>query len=467
MPDERLVEVGAHYERVGGVSPLPALNRRLVADLTAELTARECPLPVALGNRNSTPFVTEALDELEAGGARRVLVVPTSAWRSYSSCRQYREGLAEAVEGREGLVVDKVRPFGEHPGFAATLARHTLDAARGAVEQVGADGVALLYVTHSIPDAMDETSGPGDGDGRAYSADQAELAAAITAEVDAVLGTDLPAGLAFCSRSGSPRTPWLEPDVNDRLRELADEGLRHVVVVPIGFVSDHMEVTHDLDVEAAETAAEVGLGMTRVPTPGLTATSSADSSTSCSSGQPRHAARSRSGRCGATSTPTRLCARSAAAPTCARPCRRRADRTDVTATPTPTLPAGVDPAELAAIALTVAVEAGELITVERPRDLGVAETKSSRTDVVTVMDQRSQDHLLARLGQLRPDDGFAGRSAAVASAPPASRGSSTRSTAPSTTSTRSPPMRCRWPRSSVTRRSTAFGDRWPVRSSTP
>ena len=268
VPDERLVEVGAHYERVGGVSPLPALNRRLVADLTAELTARECPLPVALGNRNSTPFVPEALDELEAGGARHVLVVPTSAWRSYSSCRQYREGLAEAVEGREGLVVDKVRPFGEHPGFAATLARHTLDAARGAVEQVGADGVALLYVTHSIPDAMDETSGPGDGDGRAYSADQAELASAITAEVDAVLGTDLPAGLAFCSRSGSPRTPWLEPDVNDRLRELADEGLRHVVVVPIGFVSDHMEVTHDLDVEAAETAAEVGLGMTRVPTPG-------------------------------------------------------------------------------------------------------------------------------------------------------------------------------------------------------
>ena len=98
VPDERLVEVGAHYERVGGVSPLPALNRRLVADLTAELTARECPLPVALGNRNSTPFVPEALDELEAGGARRVLVVPTSAWRSYSSCRQYREGLADAVE---------------------------------------------------------------------------------------------------------------------------------------------------------------------------------------------------------------------------------------------------------------------------------------------------------------------------------------------------------------------------------
>ena len=268
VPDERLVEVGAHYERVGGVSPLPALNRRLVADLAAELTARECPLPVVLGNRNSTPFVDEALDELTAGGARRVLVVPTSAWRSYSSCRQYREGLADAVEGREGLVVDKVRPFGEHPGLAATFARDTLAAAREAVAAVGADAVALLYVTHSIPDAMDETSGPGDGDGRAYSADQAETAAAITAEVDTVLGTDLAAGLAFCSRSGSPRTPWLEPDVNDRMRELADEGVRHVVVVPIGFVSDHMEVVHDLDVEAAATAAELGLAMTRVATPG-------------------------------------------------------------------------------------------------------------------------------------------------------------------------------------------------------
>ncbi|WP_346006925.1 ferrochelatase [Janibacter terrae] len=268
VPDERLVEVGSHYERVGGVSPLPALNRRLVADLTAELAARECPLPVVLGNRNSAPFVTDALDELQARGARRVLVVPTSAWRSYSSCRQYREGLADAVDGRDGLVLDKVRPFGELPGFVATVARDTVEAARAAVADVGADAVALLYVTHSIPDAMDETSGPGDGDGRAYSGDQAEAAAAITAEVDAVLGTDLPAGLAFCSRSGSPRTPWLEPDVNDRLRELADEGVRHVVVVPIGFVSDHMEVTHDLDFEAAATAEEVGLDMTRVATPG-------------------------------------------------------------------------------------------------------------------------------------------------------------------------------------------------------
>jgi ferrochelatase len=268
VPDERLVEVGAHYDLVGGVSPLPALNRRLVADLVAELTARECALPVALGNRNSAPFVPEALDELTADGARRVLVVPTSAWRSYSSCRQYREGLAEAAEGRAGLVLDKVRPFGEHPGFAATLARDTLAAARAAVEAVGPDAVALLYVTHSIPDAMDETSGPGDGEGRAYSADQAELAAAITAEVDTVLGADLPAGLAFCSRSGSPRTPWLEPDVNDRMRELVQEGIEHVVVVPIGFVSDHMEVVYDLDIEAATTAAEIGLAMTRVPTPG-------------------------------------------------------------------------------------------------------------------------------------------------------------------------------------------------------
>lgn len=268
VPDERLVEVGSHYERVGGVSPLPALNRRLVADLVGELESRQCALPVVLGNRNSTPFVAEALDELRERGAERVLVVPTSAWRSYSSCRQYREGLADAVQGRDDVLLDKIRAFGEHPGFAGTFARETLAAARAAVDEHGPDAVALLYITHSIPDAMDETSGPGDGEGRAYSTDQAETAAAITAEVDTALGTDLPAGLAFCSRSGSPRTPWLEPDVNDRLRELVDEGIRHVVLVPLGFVSDHMEVVHDLDVEAAETAAEIGLGITRVPTPG-------------------------------------------------------------------------------------------------------------------------------------------------------------------------------------------------------
>ncbi len=268
VPDERLEEVGEHYHRVGGVSPLPALNRALVEALRAELDDRGCPLPVVLGNRNSAPFVADALGELAEAGARRVLAVPTSAWRSYSSCRQYREDLAVAVEGGPELVVDKVRPYGEHPGFVGPVARVTVAAAREAVEQVGAGAVALLFVTHSIPEAMDETSGPGDGDGRAYSGDQAEAAAAVLADVDTTLGTDLPGGLAFCSRSGSPHTPWLEPDVNDRLRELVDEGIRHVVLVPIGFVSDHMEVVHDLDVEAAETAAEVGLGLTRVPTPG-------------------------------------------------------------------------------------------------------------------------------------------------------------------------------------------------------
>lgn len=268
VPDERLAEVGEHYDRVGGVSPLPALNRRLVADLSAELAQRGHSLPVVLGNRNSAPFVEDALGELAAKGAGRVVVIATSAWRSYSSCRQYREDLAGAVEAVPGVMVDKVRPFGEHPAFAGIVARDTLAATRDAVERVGSEHVALLFITHSIPDAMDEVSGPGDGEGRAYSTDQAATAAAVLAEVDTVLGTDLPGGLAFCSRSGSPHTPWLEPDVNDRLRELVDEGIRHVVVVPLGFVSDHMEVVHDLDVEAAETAAQVGLGMTRVATPG-------------------------------------------------------------------------------------------------------------------------------------------------------------------------------------------------------
>ena len=269
IPDERLREVGQHYELFGGRSPINDLGRALVGALTAELRSRGSEVPVVLGNRHSDPFVADVLEELAEGGARRVLVVRTSAWRSYSSCRAYREDLAAALADRDladRLEVALVRPYAEHPGFAATNAELVVAALREAHESD--PDPALLFVTHSIPEAMDLTSGPGDGEERAYSRGHVALAAAICEEAGRRLGREVDGELVFCSRSGPPSVPWLEPDVDDRIRELAGEGVRSVVVAPIGFVSDHMEVIYDLDTQAAETARECGIRMIRVPTAG-------------------------------------------------------------------------------------------------------------------------------------------------------------------------------------------------------
>jgi ferrochelatase len=274
IPDERLAVVAEHYQSFGGRSPINDQNRLLLAALRSELDRRELRTPLVWGNRNFDPFLTDALREAHEAGMRRLVTIVTSAYTSYSSCRQYREDLAAAVatlaeEGRE-IEVDKVRPYFNHPGFSHVSARHVTEAVRG-LGQPGDDTVQeprLLFVTHSIPEAMDDTSGPGDGEGNAYRREHLALAAAITDEVNATLSRSLDHELVYCSRSGPPTQPWLEPDVNDALRALAAEGVRTVVVAPIGFVSDHMEVRFDLDTEAAQTAAEVGLEMVRVPTVG-------------------------------------------------------------------------------------------------------------------------------------------------------------------------------------------------------
>ena len=273
IPDERLEEVGEHYYRVGGRSPINDQNRALLAALRAELDRREIDTPLIWGNRNFTPFTIEALREAHEQGLSRLVTIVTSAYSSYSSCRQYREDLAGAVSQaqEEGLevAVDKIRPYYNHPGFSRVNARLVTEAVRGLVRDgVAPDDVRLLFVTHSIPTAMDETSGPGDSEGHLYSRQHVGLGAAVTDEVNATLDLDLEGELVFCSRSGPPSQPWLEPDVNDRLEELAAEGVRAVVLAPIGFVSDHMEVIYDLDTEAAETAQRLGLGMVRVPTVG-------------------------------------------------------------------------------------------------------------------------------------------------------------------------------------------------------
>jgi protoporphyrin/coproporphyrin ferrochelatase len=271
IPRERLVDVASHYDAVGGRSPINEQNRALLQALRAELTDRGVDLPVAWGNRNWAPYVVDALRELHEGGARRVCVVTTSAYSSYSGCRQYREDLggallALAAEGRQ-LAVDRIRAYYDHPGFVAPMTA----AVRAALEELPEalrEPARLVFVTHSIPTAMDDGSGPH---GHAYAAQHRELAAEIAGRLATGTGISRPWDLVFCSRSGSPAQPWLEPDVNDHLEDLHQAGTPAVVLAPIGFVSDHMEVVHDLDTEAAGTAAGLGLPMVRASTVGTSA----------------------------------------------------------------------------------------------------------------------------------------------------------------------------------------------------
>jgi ferrochelatase len=275
IPDERLEEVAHHYRAFGGVSPINAQNRALKAALEAELAARGVDLPVYWGNRNWAPLLPDALRDAAAAGHRTLLAVATSAYSSYSSCRQYREDFARALEetGLEGTVqVDKVRQYFDHPGFVEPfVAGVTAGLAELEARVPGIDLPAearVLFSTHSIPAADAERSGPperGFGPGGAYEAQHRAVAEAVMARA----GRGLAWELVFQSRSGPPSQPWLEPDVNDVLRRLAGEGVRAVLIVPLGFVSDHMEVKWDLDTEAMATAAEVGIAAVRTPTPGV------------------------------------------------------------------------------------------------------------------------------------------------------------------------------------------------------
>ncbi len=273
IPDARLEEVAHHYRHFGGVSPINTHNRELTAALEAELAARGAPLPVYWGNRNWMPYVADALTQAHADGHRRILAIATSAYSSYSSCRQYREDLADALEatGLSGEVeIDKVRQFFDHPGFVAPF----VDGLRTAIAALAARGITdlandveVLFSTHSIPDADADRSGPperGFGPGGAYVAQHT----AVAAEIMARLGIASRWQLVYQSRSGPPSVPWLEPDVNDALAELPGRGRAAVLIVPLGFVSDHMEVLWDLDTEALETAAGLGLVALRTATPG-------------------------------------------------------------------------------------------------------------------------------------------------------------------------------------------------------
>jgi ferrochelatase len=285
IPEERLEEVAHHYRAFGGISPINGQNRELKAALEAELASRGIDLPVLWGNRNWDPYIRDALTEANERGFTKLIAIGTSAYSSYSSCRQYREDYAIALEetGLEGtLQIDKVRQFFDHPGFVQPF----IEGVRQGFADVAAAGISVadthvLFSTHSIPSTDAAKSGPaarGFGEGGAYQAQHlavAEVVMAAAAPDTAPQGDSAAApapaswDLVFQSRSGPPSMPWLEPDINDAITALAASGTKAVIIVPLGFVSDHMEVKWDLDTEALDTSAELGLFAVRVPTPGI------------------------------------------------------------------------------------------------------------------------------------------------------------------------------------------------------
>ena len=256
VPRERLLEVAGHYEHFGGVSPINAQNRALIDALRAELTAHGHQLPIYFGNRNWHPFLTDTMARMRADGIRRALVFVTSAFSSWSGCRQYREDIVKAIDalGGDAPDFDKIRVFYNHPGFlepVAELVGQALD--RFPAERRA--GVEVVFTAHSIPLAMAQRS--------AYER-QLTDAMTIVAGLTGVTSYQL----CYQSRSGAPHVPWLEPDISDALDALHAEGKNDVVVCPIGFISDHLEVLFDLDEEAAEHAAELGMTYVRAATVG-------------------------------------------------------------------------------------------------------------------------------------------------------------------------------------------------------
>jgi ferrochelatase len=262
VPRERLAEVAEHYLHVGGVSPINGQNRALLAAVRAELAAHGDDLPVYWGNRHWAPLLPDVLATMRDDGVTRAIAFITSAYASFSGCRQYLDAIdrARTEVGDGAPEVDRLRQYFNHPGFIEPM----IDGVAAALATLPADvrdDAQLVFVAHSIPTAMGAASGPAGG---AYLMQLNEAMRLVATGV----GGENRATLSFCSRSGSPAVPWLEPDIGDRLRELAAGGARAVVVVPIGFVSDHMEVVYDLDTEAAATAGEVGLTFVRSATVG-------------------------------------------------------------------------------------------------------------------------------------------------------------------------------------------------------
>ncbi|NUT37041.1 MAG: ferrochelatase [Hamadaea sp.] len=258
VPEERLLEVVEHYQHFGGVSPINEQCRALLREVERDFREQGVELPLYWGNRNWHPMLADTLARMRDDGVEHAVAFATSAYAGYSSCRQYLEDIAaaRATVGPGAPEVTKLPHFFDRPGFVEPH----VDAVREALAKVGPDA-HLVFTAHSIPVSMARTAGP---EGQLYEAQLRETARLVAERVDPSLSWDL----VWQSRSGPPHIPWLKPDVNDFLRTLKERGTTAVVVSPIGFVSDHLEVVWDLDTEAAATAAELRLAYARAATPG-------------------------------------------------------------------------------------------------------------------------------------------------------------------------------------------------------
>ena len=254
VPRERMLQVAHHYEMFGGVSPINQQNRDLIVALGRELESNGPPMPIYWGNRNWHPLLPDTLRKMASDGVRNALAFVTSAYSSYSSCRQYLQNIADAQAhvGPTAPRVEKLRVFYNHPLFIQANVDHIRDAWAQVNDRESAH---LVFTAHSIPESMAANCD--------YAMQLAQTATLI-AEALNIKNWEL----VYQSRSGSPSQPWLGPDICDHLKTLREAGVKEVVVAPIGFVSDHMEVVYDLDVEARRVAEEIGMNLVRARTAG-------------------------------------------------------------------------------------------------------------------------------------------------------------------------------------------------------
>ena len=257
VPRERMLEVAEHYYHFDGISPINGQNRDLIQAVKMELEDQQIQLPIYWGNRNWHPMLEDTLQEMQNDGVKRALVFITSAYSSYSGCRQYRENIEEAKSSlADGCIeTDKIRVFYNHPGFVNTIA-DLLNESLNEFEESARENATILFTAHSIPDGMAANC--------SYATQLHETARLVMEAVG-----QNPWHLVYQSRSGPPSQPWLEPDVCDFIDTLnLKESPSHLAIVPIGFISDHMEVMFDLDIEAKEMCDELNIKMVRVPTVG-------------------------------------------------------------------------------------------------------------------------------------------------------------------------------------------------------
>ena len=258
IPRERLESVAEHYLHFGGVSPITAINRALIEQIRAELAERGEELPVYFGNRNWDPFIEDTVAQMKAAGVRRAAVFSTSAWGGYSGCAQYQEDIARARDavGADAPELVKLRQYFDHPLLVEMFVDGIAEAA-GKIPPSLRDQARLVFTAHSIPmRAVDRC-------GLSLYPRQVGYSAGLIAAAAGYSDYDV----VWQSRSGPPQVPWLEPDVGDHLSALAAEGVKAVIVCPVGFVADHIEVIWDLDSELAEQAEELGVALARATTP--------------------------------------------------------------------------------------------------------------------------------------------------------------------------------------------------------